>query len=87
MKHIKKLSPVIFVILITLSFAPRASAQQKKFQIGIEVGGFVPLEYQIQGLHQIDYSNGSPVSAAAGGFGNGSELNAYGASTIFPTGE
>lgn len=65
--------------LFLIQVGPSAArAQGNKFQAGIQTGTFVPVESQIQGFNEVDYSNGSPVNAAAGGFGNGSGLSAYG---------
>lgn len=67
----------VFVIYFIFcnAFTSNVEAQDEKFQIGIQSGPFIPQNWQIQGYNQITYSNGSPVNAINGGFGNGFDMN------------
>ncbi len=56
-----------------------AIGQSNQFQIGVHLGPFIPQNTQVQGLSQVSYVDGSPVSAFSVGFGNGFDLSLNGA--------
>lgn len=75
MKKIRMFYSIGLSFFLIQLFVSAAFAQDKKFQVGIQIGSFVPQNYQIQGLYQINYSNGSPVNSFVSGFGTGTCLN------------
>lgn len=72
------------LLLCILLFTAGARAQQKKATIGIRFGTYIPQDWEIQGMFQVNYtSTGSPTSALVSGFGNGSIIMLHG--TYFPS--
>ena len=65
-----------FALFLTCTFIV-SSAQDKKFDIGLRSGVFVPSHWMIQGYQSVSYIDGSPVDISIMGFGNGSIMNLY----------
>jgi outer membrane protein W len=73
----KTLLKLLFTTILAFA-AVHTHAQEKKFDIGLRSGIFVPSHWMIQGINYVNYTDGSPVNMNIMGFGNGSVLNLYG---------
>lgn len=69
---IKHILTLCISLIVCNSFA-----QEKKFDIGLRSGVFVPTDFIIQGYQLVNYVDGSPTNISISGFGNGTILNIY----------
>lgn len=74
MKTLVNLMAVITFILLSVQ---DNTAQDKKFDVGIQNGFFLPSDSYIRGYQIVTYVNGSPTNIVCSGFGTGAILNLY----------
>ncbi|MFC2129175.1 hypothetical protein ACFLQX_00170 [Bacteroidota bacterium] len=75
MKRLRMFYTIGLSFLLIQLFVTAGFAQDNKFQFGIQIGAIVPQNFQIQGLYQVSYVDGSPMNGFVSGFGNGTCLN------------
>ena len=75
MKKFKRLFSLVPGFLLVQLFVTVAYAGDKKFQVGIQLGPFIPQDYMVQGSSQITYSGSALQYAVVNGFGYGNDLN------------